>query len=85
MHRKITTLAVAALLIAAPVAAVAQSGTTSNTNSASRYAPGHLQKTPGQARDFAPGQRQKYPGHARQFAPGHEKNRTTTGAGRRID
>jgi hypothetical protein len=80
MHRKITTLATAALLLAAPVA-MAQSGTMSNSNSASKYAPGHLQKKPGQASQFAPGQRQRYPGQASQFAPGHEKNRATTGSG----
>ena len=81
MHLKITTLAAAALLLGVPVVA-AHSATMSNSNSASRYAPGHLQKTPGQAQQFAPGHRQKYPGQARQFAPGHEKQRTTTGAGR---
>jgi hypothetical protein len=80
MHIKITTLAAAALLLGAPVLA-AHSETMNNSNSASKYAPGHLQKKPGQAQQFAPGQRQRYPGQARQFAPGHEKQRTTTGAG----
>jgi hypothetical protein len=82
MHMKITTLAAAALLLGVPVA-MAQSGTMSNTNSASKFAPGQRQNSPGQAREFAPGQRQKHPGQASQFAPGHEKNRTTTGAGGR--
>jgi len=81
MPMKITTLAAAALLLGASVA-MAQSATMSHSNSASRYAPGHLQKTPGQARMFAPGHRQRYPGQASRFAPGHEKHRTTTGAGR---
>ena len=79
MHIKMVAAA-AALLIGAPVA-MAQSGTMSNSNSASKFAPGHLQKTPGQARQFAPGHRQKSPGQASQFAPGHEKHRTTTGSG----
>jgi hypothetical protein len=83
MHIKVTTLAAAAVLLGAPVA-IAQSGTMSNTNSASKYAPGQRQTTPGQARDFAPGQRQKHPGQASQFAPGHEKNKSTTGAGARM-
>lgn len=80
MYRKMTTLAVAALLLGAP-AAMAQSGTMSNPNSASKYAPGQRQTSPGQARHFAPGQRQKTPGQASRYAPGHEKNRTTTGSG----
>ena len=80
MRIRLTTLAAAVLLLGAPIA-MAQSGTMSNSNSASKYSPGHLQKHPGQAQQFAPGQRQRYPGQARQFAPGHEKNRTTTGAG----
>ena len=80
MRMKITALAAAALLLGVPVA-MAQSGNMSNTNSASKYAPGQRQHSPGQAREFAPGQRQKYPGQASQFAPGHEKNRSTTGAG----
>ena len=79
MYRTMTTLAAAALLLGAPVA-MAQSG-MSNSHSASKYAPGHLQKRPGQASQFAPGHRQRYPGQASRFAPGHEKNRTTTGAG----
>jgi hypothetical protein len=85
MKMKITTVAVAALLLGAPVA-MAESGTMNNSNSASKFAPGQRQKSPGQARQFAPGQRQKHPGQASQFAPGHEKkqNHTTTGAGGRM-
>jgi hypothetical protein len=81
MHLKISTLAAIAVLMGAPVAAMAESGTISHSNSAKKNAPGQLQKTPGQARYFAPGQRQTHPGQASQFAPGHEKHRTTTGAG----
>ena len=50
--------------IALPTAALAQG--------ASKYAPGHEQKRPGQAKQFAPGQEQKRPGQAKQFTPGHE-------------
>jgi len=78
---KIVTLTAAVLLLGAPVAMAAQSGTMSNPNSASKYAPGQMQKKPVQAKQFAPGQRQTYPGQARQYAPGHEKKRTTTGSG----
>ena len=81
MNIKITALAAAALLFAAPVA-MAESN---NANSASRYAPGQKQKSPGGATQFAPGQRQTHPGQASQFAPGHLKNNpnahTTTGMG----
>ena len=39
--------------------------------SASEFAPGHRQMTPGAARNFAPGHRQTIPGTAENFAPGH--------------
>jgi hypothetical protein len=58
---------------------------SNNANSASKYAPGQRQTSPGGATAFAPGQRQTHPGQASQFAPGHLKNNanahTTTGAG----
>jgi ABC-type oligopeptide transport system substrate-binding subunit len=83
MNIKITALAAAALLLAAPLA-MAESN---NVNSASKYAPGQKQKSPGGATEFAPGQRQTYPGQASQFAPGHLKNNPnnhmTTGTGGR--
>jgi len=53
-----------AMSIALSTAALAQG--------ASKYAPGHEQKRPGQAKQFAPGHEQKRPGQAKQFAPGHE-------------
>jgi len=77
MHPKIVTLAAAALLTGSSAVGMAQSA-TGTSNSASKYAPGHLQKHPGQARNYAPGHRQKHPGQASRFAPGHEK---TTGTG----
>jgi hypothetical protein len=53
--------------IALPTAALAQG--------ASKFAPGHEQKRPGQAKQFAPGHEQKRPGQAKQFAPGHERRK----------
>ena len=81
MHSKIITLTAAALLLGAPV--VAAQAAMTNSHSASKFAPGHLQKKPGQASQFAPGHLQKKPGQASQFAPGHEKTQThtTTGTG----
>jgi hypothetical protein len=60
---------VIALLIALPSMSFAQG--------ASKNAPGHEQKRPGQAKQFAPGQEEhrlnkdKRPG-AKEYAPGHE-------------
>ncbi len=41
------------------------------TKGASKYAPGHEQRYPGQAKQFAPGHLQRHPGDARRYAPGH--------------
>ena len=36
------------------------------------FAPGQVQKTPGQAKKYAPGQQQKKPGQAKKYAPGQQ-------------
>jgi hypothetical protein len=82
MRNNLVTIAATGLLIGSLTMAAAQSSMhTTTSQGASRFAPGHLQKHPGQAKQFAPGQRQTHPGQARQFAPGHEMQGGTVGRG----
>jgi hypothetical protein len=83
MRNTLLTLAAAGLLIGSSAVAIAQTThTMTSSPGASRFAPGHLQRHPGQARHFAPGHRQTFPGQARQFSPGHEMQGGTVGRGR---
>jgi len=63
---KLLILTTAALaLIFSPVSAATK-------KSAKEFAPGQMQKKPGQAKKFAPGQKQAQPGQAKKSAPGQQ-------------
>jgi hypothetical protein len=81
MSNKFVMLAAAGLLVGSSMVTVARTTTPSSSPGATKYAPGQLQKRPGQAKQFAPGQRQTHPGQAKQFAPGQKMQHGTVGRG----
>jgi hypothetical protein len=56
----------------AVITAIAMPAVSFAADGASKYAPGHLQKHPGQAKQYAPGHLKKHPGEAKRYAPGHQ-------------
>jgi hypothetical protein len=64
------------ILIAAVLSAFLVPAASSGfaANKGNRYAPGHKQTNPGDAKKFAPGHLQQNPGDAKNFAPGRRNS-----------
>jgi hypothetical protein len=60
------------LALAVTVSLVHAQGRSRDEPGASRYAPGHKAKKPGDAKKYAPGQRADEPGEAKKYAPGQK-------------
>lgn len=77
------SMALAALLVASPVALADQSDRGNNgpaANSATEHAPGQM-KDSGSGKDFAPGQMTEPGGSAKDLSPGHRKDNSASSGG----
>jgi hypothetical protein len=60
------------VLMTAALALIFAPASAATKKSAKEFAPGQMEKKPGQAKRLAPGQKQNQPGQAKKFAPGQK-------------